>query len=190
MRAASLLLLFVAGCGTRTSLLVHPAPDAASESDAFAPSFDAGTDAIPWDAYTPDAWVLDAGDPCGADRGRLEGMTCEESIFGRESTRTCRGGFADMLAVGPGVLRWECNGTRVHAEFPTGTYYGTRMGNRFVVCAFTNFEYDDGCEWQSTQRITGTFSGPPFDLTYSEAVSLSDGSCLVPCTATGSVGHQ
>ena len=67
--------------------------------------------------------------------------------------------------------------------FAAGVYRGTHTGDAFALCIRTEFDYLDGCRWQSSQRIEGDATDGALALTYDETAITSDGDCFPPCTA-------
>ena len=94
-----------------------------------------------------------------------------------------------MVAQGPGVLVWECDGDRVEARFGDRTYRGSRVGTFMTLCIQTEFDFADGCRWQSSQRLAGDTATGRLDLTYRE-VAIRGSSCLPPCSADARVDVQ
>jgi hypothetical protein len=155
---------------------------------------DAGMDAFvveafpdaPLDAGT-DAVLTDAGDPCFVDDLPLTGVICERALQAQDATLSCPGGFVDVVARGVGTLRWECDGRRAEAVFAAGVYRGTVSGDAFALCIRTEFDYVDGCRWQSSQRIEGDIDASRMSLRYDELAIVSDGDCFPPCTASAEI---
>jgi hypothetical protein len=186
-------LLF--GCGARTGIDRGEAidagmdapPDASHDAGADAPSdvaIDAGTDApiVDAGADAPDVFTIDAGDPCEIGAEPLRDPLCTRLLFGNPPTPSCAGGFVDVAAQGEGTLSFECDGSRAEARFGSRTYRGSRVGDEVALCIRTEFDYVDGCRWQSSQRIEGALSDPSLTLTYRE-VTIAGMSCFPPCTA-------
>lgn len=188
----ALLAVMLGACGARTGLDERSPRDAGLD----APSIDAPLDApelrdapsdTPLDAPvdgpvgTPDV-PPDAGDPCEIGPEPLRGALCMRPLFGRDATLSCPGGFADIAAVGDGTLVWECDGSRAEARFGERAYRGTRSGDQVALCIRTEFDYADGCRWESRQRLEGAFDGDVLTLSYRER-SIAGTDCLPPCTA-------
>jgi hypothetical protein len=188
-------LVLLAACGARTGVSTPSArradasmPDAAlvhdAGVDARAIPPDAGVDATSEDAFVPvDAFTPDAGDPCEIGPEPLREPICTRPLFGEAPSLSCPGGFVDVAAQGDGVLAWECMGDRAEARFGDRAYRGTRSGDRVSLCIRTEFDYVDGCRWQTSQRIEGDTTGAALGLTYREIAISGDGSCFPPCTA-------
>jgi hypothetical protein len=190
--AFALLALTLGACGARTGLGQAEARDAGAAIDApDARVMDAPRD-VPADVASdtpdvpadtpPDVPVLDAGDPCEIGEEPLRGELCMQPLFGREPTLSCPGGFVDVAARGEGTLVWECGGFRAEARFGERTYRGTRIGDDVALCIRTEFDYADGCRWESSQRLEGELSGEALTLTYRER-SIAGMDCFPPCTA-------
>lgn len=186
-RIALLAVTVLGACGARTGLgevEAHDAGRAPVDAPRDAPAMDARRDApldVPADV-PPDAPVLDAGDPCEIGAEPLRGMLCTRPLFGGEPTLSCPGGFVDVAARGEGTLVWECGGSRAEARFGERTYRGTRTGDDVALCIRTEFDYADGCRWESSQRLEGELSGEALTLTYRER-SIAGMDCFPPCTA-------
>lgn len=202
--ASTIALLVLAACGARTGLDVTSDMDASTRRDAGldaratvgldAPSppdvsmsvdvFRAPDVITPTDAFTePDVFFVDAGDPCEIGPAPLAPPLCTRPLFGLEPTLSCPGGFVDVAAQGEGALRWECDGTRAEARFGARVYRGQRVGDQVALCIRTEFDYLDGCRWQTSQRLEGDASGSDLVLTYREVAISGDGECFPPCTA-------
>lgn len=194
---ALVALACATGCGARTGLDLAgrgPAIDAGTPHDAgldASVSTDAGPDArAPLDAFEPvdvfdppDAVFVDAGDPCEIGPEPLREPVCTRPLFGPQPRLSCPGGFVDVAAQGDGTLAWECMGGRAEARFGARVYRGQRDRDRVSLCIRTEFDYVDGCHWQTSQRIEGDATGASLDLTYREVATSGDGSCFPPCTA-------
>lgn len=197
-----LLLASQTGCGARTGLAE---PRSASEAgasrdagldaptrrdaslDATDPSDTRVADALALrDAFEPDAVFVDAGDPCEIGPEPLREPVCTRPLFGLPPVLSCPGGFVDVVAQGEGTLAWECSGTRAEARFADRIYRGQRAADIVSLCIRTEFDYVDGCHWQSSQRLEGDASRSSLDLTYRE-VAISGTSCFPPCTADSQV---
>lgn len=191
--ASGFVLLLFAACGARTGLETPSGLDASRPPDAGldapaaidAPAPDAflTPDAITATDAPPDAFAVDAGDPCEIGPAPLAGPLCTRALFGHAPTLSCPGGFVDVAAQGPGSLVWECDGVRAEARFGARVYRGQRVGDQVALCIRTEFDYVDGCRWQSSQRIEGDASGSALLLTYRELSIRGDGDCFPPCTA-------
>jgi hypothetical protein len=199
MRSCVVLVVFALGCGARTD--VDRGEPLARPSDA---GLDARRDArdarveMPFDATSPtdvgrdappdarDAFAPDAGDPCDVDPGPLTGALCRRPLFAEEAVLSCPGGFADVVAAGDGTLVAECDGPRVEARFGDRTYRGTHTGDRVTLCIQTEFDYVDGCRWQSSQRLEGDLASGELALSYRE-MSILGTMCFPPCSADARV---
>jgi hypothetical protein len=194
-----LIALALASCGARTALEIREAAPAdgsvtTSRMDARvqrdAATTDAGVDARelpdspePLDAATVADAFVDPGDPCEIGPDPLREPVCTRPLFGEPPTLSCPGGFVDVAAQGDGVLAWECGGTRAEARFGARVYRGPRIGDVVSLCIRTEFDYTDGCHWQTSQRIEGDATGASLALTYREVAISGDGDCFPPCTA-------
>lgn len=181
-------------CGARTGIDRGEAVDAGldasrdvgSDTRADAP-MDATSDASALDASrdvpTPiDVPGLDAGDPCEIGAAPLREPLCTRPLFGNPPTPSCAGSFVDVAAQGEGMLVFECDGSRAEARFGPRVYRGSRVGDAVALCIRTEFDYVDGCRWQSSQRIEGSLSAPSLALTYRE-IAIGGVGCFPPCTA-------
>ncbi|MBN8615097.1 MAG: hypothetical protein J0L92_31155 [Deltaproteobacteria bacterium] len=203
-RVAPIALLVLAGCGARTGLEVTSGIDASLPRDAGVDArLTVGLDATrspdvltpldaferpdvitPTDAFTePDVLFVDAGDPCEIGPAPLAEPICTRPLFGREPTLSCPGGFVDVAAQGAGELAWECDAFRAEARFGARVYRGQRVRDQVALCIRTEFDYVDGCRWQTSQRLEGDASGDDLTLTYREVAISGDGDCFPPCTA-------
>lgn len=177
-----------AGTDARTATLIdaHRAPDVFLREDVFvAPDVFSRPDAfVSRDAFTPpDVFFVDAGDPCEIGPSPLAEPVCTRPLFGREPTLSCPGGFVDVAAQGEGVLAWECDGIRAEARFGARVYRGQRVRDQVALCIRTEFDYVDGCRWQTSQRLEGDATSSELTLTYREVSISGDGDCFPPCTA-------
>jgi len=198
------LVVLVVGCGARTGLDVTSGIDASLPRDAgldarvmlgldapqrpdvFTPvdAFERPDVITPTDAFTePDVLFVDAGDPCEIGPAPLTEPLCTRPLFGREPTLSCPGGFVDVAAQGVGELVWECEGFRAEARFGARVYRGQRVSDQVALCIRTEFDYVDGCRWQTSQRLEGDATGRQLTLTYREVAIDGDGDCFPPCTA-------
>lgn len=200
----ALLAVVLGACGARTGLEERSPRDAGLDARSIdapldAPGLDAPSDTpvdgpldgpmdgpVDGPTDTPDVPPVDAGDPCEIGPEPLRGALCTRPLFGRAPTLSCPGGFVDVAAVGDGTLVWECDGARAEARFGDRAYRGTRSGDRVALCIRTEFDYADGCRWESRQRVEGDLGGEGLTLTYRER-PIAGLDCLPPCTADGLV---
>ena len=159
---------------------IQPTTDVVSDAatidvgvvDALAPR-----DVMPDDAYVPHGCELTTGPttamPCST-RLRLVSMTLQPNP-------RC---FVDTRVTVPAdaVLRYDCGGGAAEIVYANGTRFvgGFRAGVVEVCMATT---YDDGCHWQTSQRISGSLSTSHLSFEYSEVYSGSN--CGLACTASG-----
>jgi polyprenyl P-hydroxybenzoate/phenylacrylic acid decarboxylase-like protein len=61
------------------------------------------------------------------------------------------------------------------------------MGGVLDVRLTTTFRYTDGCDWVSTQRITGDPRAPTLQYDYQEAIAPGQRGCATACGATATV---
>jgi hypothetical protein len=84
-----------------------------------------------------------------------------------------------------GVLETRCADGPATLVFDKYRYEGSVTRGRFEVQHVTHFPFEDGCEWESSQSVTGSADGE-LVITYSEH-PVEDGECAEPCSATARV---
>lgn len=87
----------------------------------------------------------------------------------------------------PGALVYRCRGGEASATFGTHTFTGSYMGGVLDVRVTTMFHFTDGCDWVSTQRITGDPHAPTLRYDYQEAIAPGQRGCATACAATATV---
>ncbi len=87
----------------------------------------------------------------------------------------------------PGTLTYRCRGGEASAAFGPNTFAGSYMGGVLDVRLTTTFRYTDGCDWVSTQRITGDPRAPTLQYDYQEAIAPGQRGCATACGATATV---
>lgn len=112
---------------------------------------------------------------------------CAPALLVTEINSSMADCFVDTLPVGSrGELRYPCGGGPVTATFGPIAASGT-VANGFVeLGASTAFVWDDGCTWETTQRLAGALSAGTLSYTYSES-TVSGSDCARPCTASGTI---
>jgi len=84
-----------------------------------------------------------------------------------------------------GVLQTRCGDGPATLRFDKHDYEGTITRGRFQVARETRFPFEDGCEWESSQSVSGSADGD-LVITYSEH-PVTEGECAAPCSATARV---
>jgi len=87
-----------------------------------------------------------------------------------------------------GMLEWTCGGGDAKATVGKHTYTGTATGDAVAISVNTEFDFRDGCRWQSAQMISGNISSGSLDLVYTERPKPDQRGCARACEARGSVG--
>lgn len=97
------------------------------------------------------------------------------------------------VEVSAGRLRLPCDGTDgpAEAKFGERIFTGSIVNRIVTVEIVTSFDYDDRCQWQSRQRISGEVFAGDLAFSYSEAPLPNQTGCSPACGAQGlvSVGH-
>jgi hypothetical protein len=76
----------------------------------------------------------------------------------------------------------------VTLSFGGKTFTGASTSGVVDACTGTQFPWNDGCDWTSAQRVTGSLASGTLRFTYGEAPKPGQNkSCAPSCTATGSV---
>lgn len=84
-----------------------------------------------------------------------------------------------------GALQTRCGDGPATLRFDKHEYQGTITRGRFQVARETRFPFEDGCEWESSQSVSGSADGD-LVITYSEH-PVTEGECAAPCSATARV---
>ena len=98
----------------------------------------------------------------------------------------CDYDVSKILSLGS-YVQTKINPPTISMLFPDGTSFsGTTDGVNFTATRITNFPYEDGCNWQATETMTGTIDAANqctlhTSYTYREK-PVSSGSCATPCT--------
>ncbi len=80
----------------------------------------------------------------------------------------------------PGELEFACGDGAAKLSFPSGVFTGTNKSCNLDLGLTTQFDFVDGCTWESDQKIVGHMEG---QLTYSYSEKPIVGTqCASPCT--------
>ncbi len=80
----------------------------------------------------------------------------------------------------PGQLELACGDGAATLTFPSGVFVGTNTDCNLDLTLATQFDFVDGCKWESTQKIVGYMEGQ-VSYTYSEK-PIAGSQCATPCT--------
>jgi hypothetical protein len=98
-----------------------------------------------------------------------------------KSTETCW--VDEVVTAAPGVLTYPCAGGPATATFGDKSFFGVVDGDRVELCTRTEFDWEDGCHWQSAQHISGSIASGELRYEYSEAPDAEQADCASACTA-------
>ncbi|MBI4705849.1 MAG: hypothetical protein HY744_32555 [Deltaproteobacteria bacterium] len=134
------------------------------------------------------------GGSVGFDAGSSSGSACSVAAE-QESNATCKvavviGSFtisdeacwvdSPLVEGDPGELKFACGDGPAELSFPTGKFVGTAKSCVLDLELTTQFDWIDGCTWQSQQAIVGPMEGQ-LDYAYSEHPIVGAG-CAQACT--------
>ena len=92
----------------------------------------------------------------------------------------------EKVSKNAGVLRYPCGGGPATLSFGTWRFVGTVTDGRIDVALSSRFDWQDGCTWQSNQRISGALRSRELSYEYSEH-PISGSGCFRPCGASATV---
>ncbi|MDB4942952.1 MAG: hypothetical protein JWP97_2486 [Labilithrix sp.] len=119
----------------------------------------------------------------GAAKDRCTARLTTDSI---DTGATCT--LDERLSKGPGTLVYPCSGTGpAEARFGEHRFEGTATDGAIALTLVTEIDWEDGCHWQTKQRLGGDIHGArPLAWTYTEA-PVSGTSCYGTCKASAEV---
>ncbi len=128
------------------------------------------------------------GGPHGSAWPLLEGEATCVLALKVATLGTQAGCFVDTPRRGAtGKARFRCRGGETKVDLGGFNFKGTVAKGRFEATASSEFTFEDGCVWRTTQSLTGRVGDGELDYAYRERVVKSDGACASPCTAKGAV---
>ena len=86
-----------------------------------------------------------------------------------------------------GTIQYPCGGSMVSANLGSIAFSGTVQQGFLSLDGVMFVTGPDGCVWQTDHHIEGFLPNGQLTYSYSEFVSVSDGSCWQPCTEIGDV---
>jgi hypothetical protein len=95
----------------------------------------------------------------------------------------------ERISKGSGTLLYPCSGSgAVEAVFAEHRFEGVITNGSILLNLTTEIDWEDGCHWQTKQRIRGELHSQESTLawTYSEA-PVSGSSCYGSCKATAEI---
>lgn len=133
----------------------------------------------------------DAGErtTCTGSSGPTSSTLCTQRVRMGVVTLSSFTCFVDVRPMldEQGTLTFDCEGGGALLVFDGGARFtGTSMGSNIDVCTGTDFDYSDGCHWQSAQYVSGYFLDGFLTLTYAERPTTGT-ACAPPCSATATV---
>ncbi|HTR52835.1 MAG TPA: hypothetical protein VMJ10_19105 [Kofleriaceae bacterium] len=98
----------------------------------------------------------------------------------------------EQVTAAPGSLVVDCQGSAhpsgdARAIFGERTFTGKMTDGDVTVVLHTRFHYGDGCDWGTTQTITGRPESGHLTYTYREFPLPGQHGCLNACAAQGDV---
>lgn len=182
-------------CGARSDLVAsdveadspHGSSPDASLPDASSPDalLDSPPDA-PLDAEPSSICVVPDAGSAGPDAG-----ICELTLIAIEVVKSSPECFIDEVVSSlTGHLVFPCGGGAATVTFGDRVFEGSVVGGILDVCTGTEFPWDDGCQWQSAQRITGQLEDGIVDFTYAEQPKAGQSGCVPRCSAKGTLAVQ
>lgn len=89
----------------------------------------------------------------------------------------------EKVSRSPGVAGFPCAGGPIEITYGSSVFRGTVTDGVVDASLSTDFDYDDGCAWRSTQRLKGALRpGAVLTYTYEEAPVRGE-DCANPCRA-------
>ena len=83
-----------------------------------------------------------------------------------------------------GTLRYPCDGNGwAKAAFGQAMFIGRLDGGNLDLVLNTEFDYSDGCQWTTDQRLRGALSSPGLDDSYAERPRAGQQHCANSCRA-------
>jgi hypothetical protein len=105
-----------------------------------------------------------------------------------KSTDTCW--VDEVVTAAPGELIYPCAGGPATATFGDKSFFGQVDGDRVELCTRTEFDWQDGCRWQSAQHISGSIASGTLRYEYSEAPDAGQADCDSACTAAADIAAE
>jgi len=97
----------------------------------------------------------------------------------------------EKVTAQPGALEVQCEGSNASGDaraiFGERTFTGKMKDGDVNVVLHTRFHYGDGCDWGTTQTITGRPSSGHLSYSYREYPLPGQTGCLNACAATADV---
>lgn len=100
----------------------------------------------------------------------------------------------EQISKGSGLLVYPCSGSgAVEAVFGEHRFEGSMNAGSMILNLTTEIDWEDGCHWQTKQRIRGDLHGEgkktKLAWSYSEG-PVSGTSCYGACKATADIGFE
>ena len=86
-----------------------------------------------------------------------------------------------------GTAQYTCRGGSTRVTFGPHTFRGKITKGTLHAEATSEFEFEDGCVWRTSQSVQGALADKKLRYAYTERVVKSDGSCASPCSAKGDI---
>lgn len=85
-----------------------------------------------------------------------------------------------------GTMIAPCDDGPAEAQFRGQTFHGTVKRGRVSLSSRTEFDWQDGCRWESVQTITGELREGELQFKYTER-PIRGAECFHPCPASGTL---
>ena len=93
----------------------------------------------------------------------------------------------EQVTAEPGRLDYPCGGGPAVARFRDAVFRGEVKDGEIALRREREFRYEDGCRWQSVERIAGSLRGGRLRYSYDDAPLPEQRGCADPCGATAPV---
>ena len=125
-------------------------------------------------------------DSAGALRpGPPEMCSRQLAVYALDKAEGCV--VEEQVTAEPGLLDYPCGGGPAEARFRDAVFRGEVRNGELQLRREREFRYEDGCRWQSIERIAGSLGGGRLRYSYDDAPLPDQRGCADPCGASALV---
>jgi hypothetical protein len=113
--------------------------------------------------------------------------TCsfELAVYALDKEESCV--VQEHVTAEAGLLEYPCGGGPAEVRFREAVFRGEVRNGELELRYEREFRYDDGCRWQSVERIAGPLRGGRLRYSYDDAPLPGQRGCADPCGASALV---